>query len=213
MKIEKSIVGLCVFVVILIFTLGVFIYKIKNDLFLQITSLDKQVNILNEKIDLSALEIHSLIKEESDKLLVELNEINFRLDKIQNLSKNQFNATKKMKNTYDELLEEQKKQTIDITQKDLTLVKMIFQADEFYKNQDYINSYKIYSKVLLYQSDNMEVRCKKLCSLYYMNPMDSSCYQEILEDCRVVKNNGCDTDETNRIENAIKQEMEGLKNE
>ena len=122
----------------------------------------------------------------------------------------QFSKTVKMKQTYDELLDEQKKKTVDISAKDNSLIQTKKMADEYYEKKEYLQTYELYKKLLVYWNEDLEIRKNKLKSLFYSNRSDNSHYSEILEDIKILKTSQFMDDECEEIETIIKLEKEGL---
>lgn len=224
MKIEKKVFIQWVVVVVLIISFCIACFYIEKKRNLQFALLDKKIETLETKLLFSVQETQRLIEQKCEETQNSQNEIkselqilkecffntDSKLKEIQSSSKNQFIETKKMKSTYDELLEEQKKLTIDVAGKDTEISQMKKDADEYFQKGDFTDAYQLYCNVLLYQNDNLEVRRQKMFSLYYINPMDSANYGEVLEDCRILKTNGKDTAETNKIEQLIMLEVNGI---
>ncbi|MBR7063594.1 MAG: hypothetical protein IKI31_00315, partial [Treponema sp.] len=131
------------------------------------------------------------------------------LQDIKNASDKQFSQTLKIKKTYDNILEEQKKRTIDVTGKDRVISKKRAEGMQCYKEKNFLLSHKLFSDVLLEENDDFEVRSLKAKSLYYLNRLDSSKYHEILNDIRIVKENGFYDSEIEKIENEINQDLFG----
>lgn len=125
----------------------------------------------------------------------------------------QFSETKRMKFTYDKLLEEQQKKTVDISGKDSLVIELIANGNEFFSKENYMKAYDAYSKVLQHQPENNEIRFMKMCSLYYSNSMSSLNQNEILEDCELLKKNGFINEKLNTIEKSVRQEKDGLVDE
>ena len=132
------------------------------------------------------------------------------LEKIQAGNDEQYNKTVDIKNTYDNLLSEQKKKTVDITSRDSAVSKIKKDAENYYSKKNYVMAYKEFSKVLSYYNDDLESRLLKAKSLYYINRADSSSYSEILKDITLLKENGMADKEILQIEESIKMELEGL---
>lgn len=132
------------------------------------------------------------------------------LDSIKNRADAQYSQTVGMKKTYDNLLDEQKKKTVDITSKDTAVAEVRKLAEKYYSEKKYAAAYKEFKKVLSFQNDDIKSREKKMKSLYYMNRSDSSKYSEILEDIRILKTNGHFDEESAKIEASIMAENGGL---
>ena len=132
------------------------------------------------------------------------------LENIQHENGEQYSKTVDIKNTYDNLLSEQKKKTVDITSRDSAVSKIKKDAENYYLQKNYVMAYKEFSKVLSYYNDDLESRLLKAKSLYYINRADSSSYSEILKDITLLKENGMADKEILQIEESIKMELEGL---
>lgn len=158
--------------------------------------------LLIEKINNGIESLIARQKQSTEKLQGSLASISRKSD--EHLSK-----TLDMNKTYGELLEEQKKKTLDTTAQDSAVSKMKEEADRLYSQKKYTAAYKEYKKVLLYRSEDLETRLNKMKSLYYMNRTDSSSYKEILEDIKILRLAGILDEEADRIERLIHAEQEG----
>lgn len=137
-------------------------------------------------------------------------DIQITLSSIKRKSEAQFSQTVVMKETYDALLEEQKKKTVDTSEKDNEITKIKLMADKFFDQKDYTAAYEEYIKVLEIRNDDFESRTNKMKSLYYMNPLNTSNYTEIMEDIKILKQNGKCDDDCLEIENIIFAERGGI---
>ena len=108
------------------------------------------------------------------------------------------------------LLSEQKKKTVDTTSRDNAVESMRGDAKKHFAERKYSLAYSEFQKVLSYQNDDMESRLNKMKSLYYKNRADSSSYSEILEDIRILRENGHLDEEAAQIEKLVTAEREGL---
>ncbi len=131
-----------------------------------------------------------------------------RLDAIRQKSDEHLSKTLEMSKTYEELLEEQKKKTLNTTTQDSAVSRMKDEANRLYSQKKYAAAYREYKKVLLYRSEDLECRLNKMKSLYYMNRADSSKYKEILEDIRILRLAGTLDEEADKIERLINAEQE-----
>ena len=131
-----------------------------------------------------------------------------RLDAIKQKSDEHLSKTLDMSKTYEELLEEQKRKTLDTTVQDSAVSRMKEEADRLYSQKKYAAAYREYKKVLLYRSEDLECRLNKMKSLYYMNRADSSKYKEILEDIHILRLAGTLDEEADKIERLINAEQE-----
>lgn len=108
--------------------------------------------------------------------------------------------------TYKSILEEIKKQTVDITAKDSALMRMKTEAEKYYEEKKYSVCAKLCKNILSYESDDLKIRLLKFKSLYYANPTDGSKFDELLNDFNILeKNHFCDK-ETLLIVEIIKSE-------
>ena len=137
-------------------------------------------------------------------------EIKNDLAKINQKADAQFSKTVGMSKTYDTILEEQKKKTIDTAEKDKSILVAKKNALALYKKGSYSDAYDEYKKLVQAYTEDMECRLYKAQSLYYKNRADSSSDAEILKDIRILKQNATADDEILEIEKSIVAEKEGL---
>lgn len=159
---------------------------------IQIDSLKKDVEQLSEN-------------QERNKSLIVMT-----LSELKDKSDLQYTKTVGMKNTYDALLEEQKKKTIDTAENDTEFQRIKAEALLMYQKGNYVSSYEGFEKLVKLDFSDMESLMYKMKSLYYMNPADSSRYSEIIEIMRTLKINSAADKECVEIEKAVLLETEGL---
>lgn len=184
--------------------------------------------IQNVQLKKSAFELESSLKkyfenteiqiESLKKDVVQLSEnqernkslIVMTLSELKDKSDLQYTKTVGMKNTYDALLEEQKKKTIDTAENDTEFQRIKAEALLMYQKGNYVSSYEGFEKLVKLDFSDMESLMYKMKSLYYMNPADSSRYSEIIEIMRTLKINSAADKECVEIEKAVLLETEGL---
>lgn len=159
---------------------------------IQIESLKKEVEQLSEN-------------QERNKSLIVMT-----LSELKDKSDLQYTKTVGMKNTYDALLEEQKKKTIDTAENDTEFQRIKAEALLMYQKGNYVSSYEGFEKLVKLDFSDMESLMYKMKSLYYMNPADSSRYSEIIEIMRTLKINSAADKECVEIEKTVLLETEGL---
>lgn len=159
---------------------------------IQIESLKKEVEQLSEN-------------QEKNKSLIVMT-----LSELKDKSDLQYTKTVGMKNTYDALLEEQKKKTIDMAENDTEFQRIKAEALLMYQKGNYVSSYEGFEKLVKLDFSDMESLMYKMKSLYYMNPADSSRYSEIIEIMRTLKINSAADKECIEIEKTVLLETEGL---
>lgn len=159
---------------------------------IQIESLKKEVEQLSEN-------------QEKNKSLIVMT-----LFELKDKSDLQYTKTVGMKNTYDALLEEQKKKTIDTAENDTEFQRIKAEALLMYQKGNYVSSYEGFEKLVKLDFSDMESLMYKMKSLYYMNPADSSRYSEIIEIMRTLKINSAADKECVEIEKNVLLETEGL---
>lgn len=159
---------------------------------IQIESLKKEVEQLSEN-------------QEKNKSLIVMT-----LSELKDKSDLQYTKTVGMKNTYDALLEEQKKKTIDTAENDTEFQRIKAEALLMYQKGNYVSSYEGFEKLVKLDFSDMESLMYKMKSLYYMNPADSSRYSEIIEIMRTLKINSAADKECVEIEKNVLLETEGL---
>lgn len=129
---------------------------------------------------------------------------------IKQKSDAQFSKTVDMSRTYNAILEEQKKKTVNIAEKDSAFFQEKQHAITSYKNGNYADAYEAFRKLSAIYEEDMECRLYKAKSLYYINRADNSNYFEILEDIKILKQNAATDNECLEIEKAIRAEKEGI---
>ena len=137
-------------------------------------------------------------------------DIKNELAKINRKSDAQYSKTVVMSKTYDAILEEQKKKTLDTSEKDKSNIEAKKNAVALYKKGIFSASYDEFRKLTQTFTDDMECRLYKAKCLYYKNRADSSSYAEILADIRTLKQNGVSDAELLEIEKSILAEKEGF---
>lgn len=160
---------------------------------------------MTEKFSLQDEKLN-LMSEEFSKLYEKLEAVS---DDIKKISRNSEGTQKKIVNlnrTYSEILDEQKKKTVDVTKTDSAVTKMKDEAASDYKDGNYSSCYQKSKSVLVINSGDLEARRYMVLSCYKMNPMDSSKYEEILNDIEVLRQNGSLTEELSEIENIVRAE-------
>nr|WP_318681725.1 hypothetical protein [uncultured Treponema sp.] len=160
---------------------------------------DLQISKINDEI----LKILCSQKENTTDIKNELAKINRKSDA-------QYSKTVGMSKTYDAILEEQKKKTLDTSEKDKSNIEAKKNAVALYKKGIFSASYDEFRKLTQTFTDDMECRLYKAKSLYYKNRADSSSYAEILADIRTLKQNGVSDAELLEIEKSILAEKEGF---
>lgn len=163
-----------------------------------------------QHVDMKFEGIRSDVQTLLDRQSRDVAEIQGSLASIRKRADAQFSETVGIKETYDNILEEQKKKTADIALQDSAMQRIKDDAERYYSENDFAHAYREFRKFLSYQHDDMECRLKKMKSLYYMNRADSSKYPEILEDIRILKGGGHADDEAIQIEALINAEREGI---
>ena len=182
------------------------IQRYKDSLREYAVQLDEYKNYFDHQIEGMGTSIQSL----NDMQIQNSSEIQNALVLISNKLDTQFSQTVSMSKTYDNLLDEQRKKTVDITTQDSAIAQIKKIAEQYYTEKNYALACKEFYKVLSYQNDDMSSRLMKMKCLYYKNRADSSKYNEILEDIRIVKANGYYDSEAAEIEKNIIAEIEGI---
>lgn len=163
----------------------------------------KNEETIFEKID---EKINSILDRQEESI----EEIKKELALIKNKSDAQFLKTVNISKTYDAILEEQKKKTIDTAEKDKTFLEAKNNALSLYKKGRYAAAYNEYKKLSDTNKDDLECHLYKTKSLFYMNKTDSSKYAEILDGIKILRQNASLDDECLEIEKAILVEQEGF---
>ena len=193
-------------------------------LFVKIFNLTDELSKLEERTDkfgknLTDFQEHAdlQISKINDEILLILSsqeenaaDIKNDLATINRKSDAQYSKTVGMSKTYDAILEEQKKKTLDTSEKDKSNIEAKKNAIALYKKEIFSVSYDEFKKLTQTFTDDMECRLYKAKSLYYKNRADSSSYAEILADIRMLKQNGASDAELIEIEKSILAEREGV---
>ena len=129
-----------------------------------------------------------------------LDEYNVKVD-------GQFIKTSKMEKHYSNLLKEEKKKRVDSSGLDLDLQRIEKEGKYAFLSKKYQLAYSKYSKLLDFNSSDLNARFYKMLSLFNMNKSDSSKYKEILGDCKILNENGFQKERVEEIETFIKQEL------
>lgn len=172
----------------------------------EISDLDKAVKAVELKTDCFEKNLAVSIENSG----VQFQKVNESVQALNQKSDAQFSKTVGMGRTYDAILEEQKKKTLDTSEKDKSNIEAKKNAIALYKKEIFSVSYDEFRKLTQTFTDDMECRLYKAKSLYYKNRADSSSYAQILEDIRILKQNGASDTELLEIEKSILAEKEGF---
>lgn len=177
--------------------------SLKNDVMKFREEIKEEFSLMNEKL----IETEERMNEQFVLNFLRLDEIKELQNKNNTLSNAQYRQTVSMKKTYDNILEEQKKKTIDVSKKDATLEEKRERSKKYFSQKEFSLCYRIANEILSFENDDVETRLLKAKSLYYMNPLDSTKYEEILSDIKIVKARGLNDATVEEIESIIKEEL------
>ena len=172
----------------------------------EISDLDKAVKAVELKTDCFEKNLAVSIENSG----VQFQKVNESVQALNQKSDAQYSKTVGMSKTYDAILEEQKKKTLDTSEKDKSNIEAKKNAVALYKKGIFSASYDEFNRLTKNLTDDMECRLYKAKSLYYKNRADSSSYAEILADIRMLKQNGVSDAELLEIEKSILAEKEGF---
>ena len=172
----------------------------------EISDLDKAVKAVELKTDCFEKNLAVSIENSG----VQFQKVNESVQALNQKSDAQYSKTVGMSKTYDAILEEQKKKTLDTSEKDKSNIEAKKNAVALYKKGIFSASYDEFNRLTKNLTDDMECRLYKAKSLYYKNRADSSSYAEILADIRTLKQNGVSDAELLEIEKSILAEKEGF---
>lgn len=172
----------------------------------EISDLDKAVKAVELKTDCFEKNLAVSIENSG----VQFQKVNESVQALNQKSDAQYSKTVGMSKTYDAILEEQKKKTLDTSEKDKSNIEAKKNAVALYKKGIFSASYDEFNRLTKNLTDDMECRLYKAKSLYYKNRADSSSYAQILEDIRTLKQNGVSDAELLEIEKSILAEKEGF---
>ena len=177
--------------------------NLKSDVMKFREEIKEEFSLMNEKL----IETEERMNEQFVLTFSRLDEIKELQNKNNTLSNAQYRQTVSMKKTYDNLLLEQKKKTIDVSKKDATLEEKRERSKKYFSQKEFSLCYRIANEILSFENDDVETRLLKAKSLYYMNPLDSTKYEEILSDIKIVKASGLNDATVEEIESIIKAEL------
>lgn len=166
---------------------------------LQIINLKKSALVLETKIADFDECLSEFMKQEKEVI----EDIDSRISLI-------LNAQEDMGRTYDAILEEQKKKTVDTAEKDKTFLEAKKEALSLYKKGYFSSAYIELKKLSEERKEDMTCLAYKTKSLFYMNRADSSRYAEILDDIKTLIRNAAADDECLEIQKAIHIEQGGF---
>ena len=204
---RKVFVGVLILIVLALMTLQIIEVvqnkNLKSDVMKFREEIKEEFSLMNEKL----IETEERMNEQFVLNFLRLDEIKELQNKNNTLSNAQYRQTVSMKKTYDNLLQEQKKKTIDVSKKDATLEEKRNILKKYFSQKEFSLCYRIANEILSFENDDVETRLLKAKSLYYMNPLDSTKYEEILSDIKIVKASGLNDATVEEIESIIKEEL------
>lgn len=204
---RKVFVGVLVLIVLVLIILQIVAVvqnkNLENDVMKFREEVKEEFSSMNEKL----IETEEKMNEHFALNFSRLDEIKELQNKNNTLSNAQYRQTVSMKKTYDNLLQEQKKKTIDVSKKDATLEEKRERSKKYFSQKEFSLCYRIANEILSFENDDVETRLLKAKSLYYMNPLDSTKYEEILSDIKIVKSSGLNDATVEEIESIIKEEL------
>jgi hypothetical protein len=178
----------------------------------------KEIKEIIDKHDERSVLIISLIEEQNKETALFESEYKSDIRSIQNNFSRIFNAlaiqlrlTEGIETTYSDLLEEQKKRTVDESAKDLDIEIMRGEAYTAFKNENYKRAYDLFSNVQLYQKDNLDVRFYRIYSLFLVNRMDTGKYKMMLDELAILRLNGYTDERVDEMAEHIEQEMKAMR--
>lgn len=186
----------------------------------EVQFLQNKINELESQLNLQTLENNTSIKNLTD-FVNNANETQRKTSEeiikdiktTKDNSLSQFNETKKMKEKYDTILEENSKRTIETAFKNTDQKNEIEKAETLFSQKRYKDAYVICGNILAIDEDNLDIRLLKTLSLFYANPMDSTKYPEIENEIKYLKLAGITNDEISKIEKQIIAEKGGSLND
>ena len=204
---RKVFIGVLILIVLALMTLQIIAIvqnkNLKSDVMKFREEIKEEFSLMNEKL----IETEERMNEQFVLTFSRLDEIKELQNKNNTLSNAQYRQTVSMKKTYDNLLQEQKKKTIDVSKKDATLEEKRERSKKYFSQKEFSLCYRIANEILSFENDDVETRLLKAKSLYYMNPLDSTKYEEILSDIKIVKASGMNDAIVEEIESIIKEEL------
>lgn len=175
--------------------------------------INRILNDLHEKLEKQIATLGNEIMAGYEREIFLIEELEDLLDGIKNEQFNQIKQTTNMASKYDQILEAEKNRKIINSERDNELENKKQRIKELYKNQDYLECIQYCNEILVYEPEDYETRFYKMICTFTLNKMDSSKYEEILEDCSVLKRVGYRLESVNMVEEFIQAETIGVRNE
>lgn len=215
---KNKIIPILLSVIILLVIVFGLIFKFKVDhVNKNIVLLTKEVQKNNEKLTTIHEQVQDFSEEtktsfetvfsDFEEVNVKLNFANDSLQTTKGILASQFNKTIQLAETYDSILEEEKKKHVDDSEKDNELKLKRYQYKKSFYYKKYEETYNLCNEILVYEKDDLDARYYRMLSLYNINRMDSSKYSEILTDCQILKLAGYELFEVEQIEKQIQMEQ------
>ena len=179
----------------------------------KIYELESQLNLQTLENNISIKNLTDSVNNANETQIKTSEEIIKDIKNTKDNSLSQFNETKKMKEKYDTILEENSKRTIETAFKNTDQKNEIEKAETLFSQKRYKDAYVICGNILAINEDNLDIRLLKTLSLFYANPMDSTKYPEIENEIKYLKLAGITNDEISKIEKQIIAEKGGSLND
>ena len=165
--------------------------KLEENLTEKLTDrMSEHAQIVDEKFELTNLRIDEISKTEIEEIAGVKNNIS------------------RMKRTYDSILETEKETRVDNSLFDISMREKFIEAKKMFAEGEFISAAKLFRTILEFDNKNIEARLYKMLSVFNVNKMNSSNYVEILSDCKVLKESGCNDQRIDEVESFIQQEQQ-----
>ena len=150
----------------------------------------------------------AVYQEDMKQLNLKMDNVNTGIQRNQTTVNSQYRKTVQMEQTYSNLLEEEKKRHLDTAEHDSENDKLNNEAKAFFAKKEYVKAYEIFNSILQDDPSDNEIRMYRMLSLFNINKLDSSNYADILQNIKILRENGITDPRLSEVEEFIKGENE-----
>ncbi|GEM_PF-3004841 len=175
-----------------------------DDLTTRVDNLEQELEEHKKSFDIA----YEYYQKDMAQLNSKLDNVNSGIQRNQTTVNSQYRKTVQMEQTYSSLLEEEKKRHLDTAEHDSENDKLANEAKSLFAKKEYVKAYEIFNNILQDDLSNNEIRMYRMLSLFNINKLDSSNYAEILQNIKILRENGSTDPRLDEVEEFIKGENE-----